>query len=304
MRRRNFLGKTVAASSFLGLGGLTLGSCLHPNLKKITVLHTNDVHSHIDPFPSTHSSFANSGGIGRRASLINQIRQENPNTLLLDAGDIFQGTPYFNFYGGELEFKMMSMLGYDAATIGNHDFDNGINGLLAQVPNASFKLLSANYDFTNTVMNGFVDPFKIFLLDGIKIGVFGLGIQLAGLVTKELYKETVYLNPVEIAQDMGRILKEEHDCDLIICLSHLGFEYSNNDQIPSDMNLCTETENIDLIIGGHTHTFLEKPVVRKNRQGKRVLINQVGCYGINLGRVDFYFDSRKKSAEEGLSIVV
>ena len=304
MRRRNFLGKTVAASSFVGLGGLTLGSCLHRDLKKITILHTNDVHSHIDPFPATHSRFSNNGGISRRASLINQIRQENPNTLLLDAGDIFQGTPYFNFYGGELEFKMMSMLGYDAATIGNHDFDNGIDGLLAQVPNASFKLLSANYDFTNTVMNGFVDPYKIFLVDGIKIGVFGLGIQLAGLVTKNLYKETVYLNPVEIAQDMGRILKEEHQCDLIICLSHLGFEYTRNDQIPSDVNLCAQTENIDLIIGGHTHTFLEKPVIRKNRKGKRVLINQVGCYGINLGRIDFYFDSKMKSAQDGLSIVV
>ena len=304
MKRRNFLGKTVAASSFVGLGGLSLGSCLHRDLKKITILHTNDVHSHIDPFPASHSRFSNSGGIGRRANLINQIRQENPNTLLLDAGDIFQGTPYFNFYGGELEFKMMSMLGYDAATIGNHDFDNGIDGLLAQVPNASFKLLSANYDFTNTVMHGFVDPYKIFLVDGIKVGVFGLGIQLAGLVTKNLYKETVYLNPVEIAQDMSRILREEHQCDLIICLSHLGFEYSRNDQIPSDVNLCAQTENIDLIIGGHTHTFLEKPVIRKNRRGNRVLINQVGCYGINLGKIDFYFDSRKKSAQDGLSIVV
>ena len=304
MRRRNFLGKTAAASTFLGLGGLSLNSCLHPNLKKITILHTNDVHSHVDPFPSTHSSFPNSGGIGRRAQLINQIRQENPNTLLLDAGDIFQGTPYFNFYGGELEFKMMSMMGYDAATIGNHDFDNGIDGLLAQLPHANFKMLSANYDFTNTVMDGFVEPYKIFLVDGIKIAVFGLGIQLAGLVPQNLYKETVYLNPVEKAQDMSRILKEEHHCDLIICLSHLGFEYSNNDQRASDVNLSSQTDNIDLIIGGHTHTFLEKPVIRKNRKGERVLINQVGCYGINLGRVDFYFDSRKKADQNGLSIVV
>ena len=304
MKRRNFLGKAAAASTFVGLGGLSLKSCMHPNLKKITILHTNDVHSHFDPFPPTHSRFPNSGGLGRRANLINQIRQENPYTLLLDAGDIFQGTPYFNFYGGELEFKMMSMLKYDAATIGNHDFDNGIDGLLAQLPHADFKLLSANYDFSNTVMDGFVDPYKIFLVDGIKIGVFGLGIQLAGLVTKNLYKETVYLNPVEIAQDMSRELKEEHQCDLVICLSHLGFEYSNNDQRVSDVNLSSQTEDIDLIIGGHTHTFLDKPVIRKNRRGERVLINQVGCYGINLGRVDFYFDSNKKTTQDGLSIVI
>ena len=304
MRRRNFLGKTVAASTFVGLGGLSLNSCLNPNLKKITILHTNDVHSHVDPFPSSHSRFPNSGGIGRRANLINQIRKENPNTLLLDAGDIFQGTPYFNFYGGELEFKMMSMMGYDAATIGNHDFDNGIDGLLAQLPHANFKLLSANYDFTNTVMDGYVDPYKIFLVDGIKIGVFGLGIQLAGLVPQNLYKETVYLDPVENAQDMSRILKEEQQCDLIICLSHLGFEYANNDQRASDVILSSQTEDIDLIIGGHTHTFLERPVIRKNRKGTRVLINQVGCYGINLGRVDFYFDARKKASQDGISIVV
>ena len=304
MRRRNFIGKAAAASTFVGLGGLSLNGCLHPNLKKITILHTNDVHSHFDPFPSSHSRFPNSGGIGRRAHLINQIRQENPNTLLLDAGDIFQGTPYFNFYGGELEFKMMSKLKYDAATIGNHDFDNGIDGLLAQLPHAKFPFLSANYDFSNTVMDGYVYPYRIFLVDGLKIGVFGLGIQLAGLVTKNLYKETVYLNPIEIAQDMSRILREEKQCDLVICLSHLGFEYSNNDQRVSDVNLSAQTDNIDLIIGGHTHTFLEKPVIRKNRNGERVLINQVGCYGINLGRVDFYFDSGKKSAGDGLSIIV
>ena len=304
MRRRNFIGRTAAASTYVGLGGLSLNSCLNPDLKKITILHTNDVHSHIDPFPASHSRFPNSGGIGRRANLINQIRKENPNTLLLDAGDIFQGTPYFNFYGGELEFRMMSMMGYDAATIGNHDFDNGIDGLLAQLPHADFKLLSANYDFTNTVMDGYVDPYKIFLVDGIKIGVFGLGIQLSGLVPQNLYKETVYLDPVEKAQDMSRVLKEEQQCDLIICLSHLGFEYPNNDQRVSDVLLSSQTDNIDLIIGGHTHTFLEKPVLRKNRNGERVLINQVGCYGINLGRVDFYFQNTKNKMADGVSISI
>ncbi len=303
MRRRSFISKAAAAGTLIGMGGLGLNSCRLVERKQITILHTNDVHSHIDPFPSHHSRYANLGGISRRAELVKQIREENPYTLLLDAGDIFQGTPYFNFYGGELEFKLMSMLKYDAATIGNHDFDNGIDGLLAQMPYAKFKLLSANYDFRNTVMDGFVDPYKTYELNGIKIGVFGLGIQLEGLVTKDLYKETVYLDPAEMAQDMSRILREEESCDLVICLSHLGYEYDNN-QIPSDTNLCSATENIDLIIGGHTHTFLDKPVIRKNRKGERVIINQVGCYGINLGRIDFYFDSADKIKAEGTSILV
>ena len=295
---------TTAGSAFVGLGGLSLSGCGSFRKKQITILHTNDVHSHIDAFPKDHSSFPGMGGLARRAVLVEAIRKENPNTLLLDAGDIFQGTPYFNFYGGELEFRLMSKLKYDAATIGNHDFDNGVDGLLAQMPYAKFQLLSANYDFSNTVMNGMVKPYSTYLLDGIKVGVFGLGIELNGLVTKALYKETVYLNPIEIAQDMSRLLKEEENCDLVICLSHLGYEYKDRPEKPSDLLLASKTENIDLIIGGHTHTFLEKPVVRRNRKGAQTLVNQVGCYGVNLGRIDFYFDDQKKLSSEGVRIVV
>jgi len=304
MKRRKFISTTLAGTGYLGVAGSSLIGCASTYKKHITILHTNDVHSHIDHFPKDHSSFPNLGGVARRASLVSQIRNENPNTLLLDAGDIFQGTPYFNFYGGELEFKLMSMLKYDAATLGNHDFDNGVDGLLAQLPHAKFDLLSANYDFSNTVMNGFVEPYKIYTVDGIKIGIFGVGIELKGLVTKKLYKETVYLNPIEIAQDMSRILKEERQCDLVICLSHLGFDYKNNPQKVSDTGLARNTEDIDLIIGGHTHTFLDKPVIRPNRKDAPVLINQVGCYGINLGRIDFYFDANKKSSADGVSITI
>jgi 5'-nucleotidase len=304
MKRREFVTRTLAGAGYLGLTGASLNACKGFNRKHITILHTNDVHSHLDPFPPEHSSFPNMGGLARRASLVAQIRNENPHTLLFDAGDIFQGTPYFNFYGGELEFKLMSMLRYDAATIGNHDFDNGVDGLLAQMPYAKFQFLSANYDFSNTVLNGFVEPYKIYVIDGIKIGVFGLGIELDGLVTKKLYKETVYLNPIEIAQDMSRILKNEQRCDLVICLSHLGYEYKNEPQIPSDVLLANKTENIDLIIGGHTHTFLERPVVHRNKNDESVLVNQVGCYGINLGRIDFYFDTQTGKEYKGVSITV
>ena len=304
MKRRDFLTNTAAASTLVGLGGLGLSSCSNLGGKQhITILHTNDVHSHIDPFPSSHSRFGNLGGVARRASLVENIRNENPNTLLFDAGDIFQGTPYFNFYGGELEFKLMSKLKYDASTIGNHDFDNGVDGLLAQVPHATFELLSANYDFSNTVLDGFVKPFKIYSVDGIRIGVYGLGIALDGLVTKRLYKETVYLDPMEIALDMERKLKEEEQCDLIVCLSHLGYDYEHPER-PCDTRLAQNTYHTNLIIGGHTHTFLEKPDVRINKNGDSVLVNQVGAYGINLGRIDFYFDAKKDISTHGVSITV
>lgn len=304
MKRREFIQQTAAGSALIGLGGLTLSSFSSLKQTKITILHTNDVHSHIDPFGPEDGRNANKGGVARRAALVESIRKENPNTLLLDAGDIFQGTPYFNFYGGELEFKLMSMLKYDAATIGNHDFDNGIDGLYAQIPHAKFEFVSANYDFTNTVMDTHVNPYKIFVRDGIKIGIFGLGIELDGLVTKKHYKETKYLDPIGIAQDMSRILKEEKQCDLIICLSHLGYYYRNAPDRASDLNLAKATKDIDLIIGGHTHTFLPKPTIEKNAADKNVLVNQVGCYGLYLGRVDFYFDEDKNKAAKGTSIIV
>ena len=304
MKRRKFIQQSTAATALVGLGGLSLQSFTSSETKKITILHTNDVHSHIDPFGPDDGRNANQGGVARRASLVESIRKENPNTLLLDAGDIFQGTPYFNYYGGELEFKLMSMLKYDLATIGNHDFDNGINGLYAQLPHAKFDFVSANYDFSNTVMDTHVEPYKIFRKDGIKIGVFGLGIQLEGLVDKNMYKETVYNDPIEIAQDMSRILKTKESCDLVICLSHIGYDYKNNPERASDLKLARATKDIDLIIGGHTHTFLEKPTIVKNSEGNNVLVNQVGAYGLYLGKIDFYIEPGKGLKGDGYSIVV
>ena len=304
MKRRDFIQKTAASSTLLGLTNFGINTILSPETKKITILHTNDVHSHIDPFPADHPRNANMGGAARRAALIESIRKEEENVLLLDAGDIFQGTPYFNYYGGELEFKLMSMMNYDLATMGNHDFDNGIDGFYAQLPHAKFDFVSANYDFKNTVLNDIVKPYKIFNKGGIKIGVFGLGIELDGLVDKKLYKETVYNNPIEVAQDMARILKEQKKCDLIICLSHLGFKYKDDLEKPSDINLAKNTKNIDLIIGGHSHTFLDKPVIEKNNENKDVIINQVGCFGINLGRIDFYLSEDISYKNQSKNIVV
>ena len=288
MNRKTFIKNSIYGSAAVGLALNNFSCSSHKN---ITILHTNDVHSHIEPFSKDHSEFPNKGGFERRATLISEIRRQNPNTLLFDAGDIFQGTPYFNFYGGEIEFKLMSMLGYDAVTIGNHDFDNGIDGLDKQLPNAKFDIISSNYDFKNTILESKVSDYKIYNKSGIKIGVFGLGIELEGLVSKDLYKETKYLDPIDIANDTAKKLKETKNCDLVICLSHLGYKYEKFPNKVSDLNLAKSTKNIDLIIGGHTHTFMNKPVVVKNNVGNDVLINQVGCFGLYLGRIDFSFDS-------------
>ena len=293
MLRRKFLKNSVYGSLALG-SALNNYSCNSENFKKITILHTNDVHSHIEPFSKDHSEFPNRGGFERRSTILNSIRSKNPNTLLLDAGDIFQGTPYFNFYNGELEFKLMSLLKYDAVTIGNHDFDNGITGLNEQMPNASFDFLISNYDFKNTVLDGKTSDYKIYTKSGIKIGVFGLGIELEGLVTKELYRETKYLDPIDIAQDVAKKLKNEEKCDLIICLSHLGYKYDNLPNRVCDYNLAKKTKDIDLIIGGHTHTFMNEPIILKNQISKDVLVNQVGCFGLFLGQIDFYFDQNNQ----------
>jgi 5'-nucleotidase len=301
MNRRDFIQKTSAAAALVASGLPLKGFAANPG-KHLTILHTNDVHSHIDPFPPDHPKNPNRGGAARRAALIEGIRRENPNVLLLDAGDIFQGTPYFNYYGGEIEFKLMSMMKYDLATLGNHDFDNGIDGFYAQLPNASFGFVSANYDFRNTVLNGIVPPYRIFDKAGIKVGVFGLGVELAGLVDKKNYKETVYLDPVEISQDMARTLKHEQKCDLVICLSHIGYEYKNEPDKISDVKLAAATQDIDAIIGGHTHTFLDKPSVLRNANGKSVLVNQTGCYGLNLGRIDFYFENDAKASGRSIAI--
>ena len=293
--------RTFIKQSFLGGVSLFGAAALNPlsaailkkNHTKITILHTNDVHSHIEPFPSNDPKYPNMGGAAKRAALIDKIRTEEKNVLLLDAGDIFQGTPYFNMYGGELEFKLMSLMKYDAATIGNHDFDNGIEGLNKMLPHANFPFVNANYDFTNTILNGKIAPYKIIEKDKVKIGIFGVGVELAGLVDKKLYAETHYNNPIIAANKTAEHLKYNEKCHLIICLSHLGYAYKSNKV--SDNILAKETKNIDLIIGGHTHTFLEEPTKVKNKANKVTLINQVGWAGLYLGRIDFYINPLDKA---------
>ncbi len=291
MNRRNF----IISSSLLGTAALLKTHDVFAADEadfRLTVLHTNDWHSRIEPFPMDGGKFQGKGGAAARAAIISKIRKQNKNVLLLDAGDMFQGTPYFNFYKGELEIKLMSEMGYDACAIGNHDFDAGVDGLATQLKHATFPLLCANYDFNGTAMQGKTLPYKIFKKGRIKIGVFGLGIELKGLVPDNMYGNTKYIEPYSVCNKISEELKNNHQCDLIICLSHLGFQY-NNEKI-DDIKLAKQSKYIDLIIGGHTHTFLDKPESIVNTVGSKVLVNQVGWAGIVLGRIDFLFSKDRK----------
>jgi 5'-nucleotidase len=292
--RKSFIKASATAATLFATGQFPIEAMVPKDEEAIlTILHTNDVHSRIEPFPMDGGKNQGLGGAAHRMTMIKNIRQENSNVLLLDAGDLWQGTPYFNFFDGEVEYKVMNEMGYDAATLGNHDFDIGLEGLKKQLPTARFSMLNANYDFEDTILKGMIQPYKVFDKNGIKVGVFGIGIELEGLVNASSYGNVKYNDPIKTANAMAEKLKKEEGCQFVICLSHLGFKYENNKV--SDEVLCASTKNIDLILGGHTHTFFEKPLAYKNLEGKEVLLNQVGWAGLMLGRLDFHF---KKMTEK------
>lgn len=288
LNRRKFI-KGLAA-----LGLIAVTSCFSTISAKpkedikITILHTNDVHSRVEPFPLDGSRYQGLGGAARRSSLISNIRENEKNVILLDAGDMFQGTPYFNLFDGEVELEIMSRLGYDAGTFGNHEFDNGISGIIKNFDKAKFPFVTSNYDFSQTDLAGKTKEYIVLEKDGIKIGIFGLGVSLEGLVDPKNYEQVGYLDPVEVANRIVPILKNKEKCDLVICLSHLGYSYKD-DKI-SDLTLVPQTKDIDLIIGGHTHTLLDRPTEVRNADGKITLINQVGTGGVRLGRIDYIFN--------------
>ncbi len=291
--RREFLSRSAAGAAWLGLGaGLSPLDGLLRSARAasgdevvITLLHTNDVHSRIEPFPDDGSRNANMAGAARRATLVNRIRGENPHTLLLDAGDVFQGTPYFNLFEGEVDFRVMSALGYDAMTLGNHEFDTGVEAL-ARVAreHARFAIVSANYDVAGTALEGLVRPYVIRNLGPARVGIFGLGIKLEGLVGASMFRGVTYSNPVDAARETARRLREVEKCDLVVCLSHLG----NNGYAgePGEQDVGREVAGIDFIAGGHSHTFMDSPT-RVRHGDRETLIFQVGWGGIYLGRVDF-----------------
>ncbi len=284
MRRRQFL--RVASAS--AAGGLLLPGWAHgvepvQNEVRLVILHTNDTHSRMDPFPMDGGPFQGLGGVARRATLIEKVRAENPNVLLLDSGDIFQGTPYFNFFRGEIEFKAMSAMDYHVGTIGNHDFDNGVGGLVEMMPHASFDFVSANYDVSETPLEPHVRPYVIREVGGVKVGVFGLGIAFEGLVLASLHEGVRYTDPYGAARRAVTDLRAR-GCALVVCLSHLGYRYRGD--LPSDTTLAQEVEGIDLILGGHTHTFMDEPDIYPRADGAQTVVNQVGWGGMRLGRID------------------
>jgi len=292
MNRRKFIRNVAIGGTGITLGAAPLDLFANSDFTTISILHTNDLHCHIEPFTGSNERFAGKGGLARISTLAQKYKTENPNTLLFDSGDMFQGTPYFNYFEGELMLKIMSAAGYDAGTIGNHEFDNGLEGILKPLPNANFPLINSNYDFSETILADKFPRWKTFVRSGIKIGVYGLGIELKALVADKNFGNTVYHNPLEVAVEMETFLKHEKKCDLIICLSHLGFRYKEN--FPSDMLLAAETSMTDLIIGGHTHSFLEEPIVENNKIGKRVIINQAWWGGLVMGKIDFVFERLTK----------
>ena len=294
--RRKFL----QASAVFGAGLVVFprSFALPADETVITILHTNDTHSQIDPLPANDRN-AGRGGVSRRATLVKQVRKENPNTLLIDAGDVLQGTPYFNFYKGEVEYKAMSAIGYDVGTLGNHEFDNGVEALAAALKFANFDIVSANYDVKGTALEGRVKPYVVKTVAGIRIGLFGLGISPVALITPENFKGVTYNDPVLTARTMVKTLREQEHCALVICMSHLGYSTTPRRNSIDDAQVAAQVDGIDFIASGHSHLFMERPVEQTQPCGAKTLIFQVGKSGIYVGRIDFTFNSGKLARATG-----
>ncbi len=265
----------------------------------VTILHTNDTHSQIDPILENDKTYAGKGGVARRATLVKHVRKENPNTLLIDAGDVLQGTPYFNFYKGEVEYKAMSMIGYDAGTLGNHEFDNGVESLAKALRFANFDIVSTNYDLRGSALEKTVKTHIVKEIGEVRIGLFGLGISPSGLITDDNFKPLKYLDPVRLSREVVKLLREQQHCSLVVGMSHLGY-YPNpqKDEI-GDTQVAAQVDGVDFIASGHTHTFMEQPVLQKTPNGKNTVIFQVGRSGIYVGRIDFTLKDGKVTAYAG-----
>jgi 5'-nucleotidase len=301
--RRTFLKQSAAIGGLLLTNSIPFKSLAGNNVERLTILHSNDTHSQLEPFASDAVKFANLGGVAGRATLINKIRIEEANVLLLDAGDFFQGTDYFDTYKGIPEIESMNLMRYDAITIGDHEFDGGIENLAEQLSNIKCPILVANYGFEGTSLEGKIKPYTTITKAGMKIGIIGIGIDLNGLVADPIAKRIKYLDPVKIANETALVLKQKENCDFIICLSHLGFENFFSKKV-NDKKLAQETEHIDLVVGGHSHTFLDKPFIVKNKKKRDVLIVQAGWGGVKLGRIDYIFSDKKKILSANAQTVI
>ncbi len=302
MERRHFLASLAAtAASQLALRGAEAGPD-SSTPSRITLLHTNDTHSHIEPFGPGNGAASGKGGIPRRATMVKQLRASIPNVLLLDAGDTFQGTPYFNQYKGKLDYELMSKVGYDASTLGNHDFDNGVGMLLEAMEFAKFPFLNCNYDCKGApALAKRLTPWLIKEFPGFKVGLTGVGVEFKGLVSAENHKGVDWRSPDEALKPVIRHLREVEKVDLVVLISHLGYDL-HGDAI-DDLHLPKLVPGLDAIIGGHSHTFLDQPT-RIQQDSGETLVFQVGWGGINLGRMDFAISEGQVRAAGGMPVPV
>lgn len=274
---------TLALAAALATGAGARG-------RKITILHTNDTHSCIYPLNRhlADTLLAGRGGFVRRAEMVRQERRKEPELLLLDSGDFSQGSTYYTLYKGDVEVGLMNLMGYDAATLGNHEFDYGVDNLARLARKAEFPIVCANYDFTGTPLEGLIKPYTIIKRNGVKIGIFGVSPQLDGLVMAQSCKGVKYNDPVKAANDVARLLKEKEKCDLVICLSHLGWDLIGTD----DTEMMPQTRNIDIVLGGHSHSYFTEMKYIKNLDGKDVPNDQNGKHGIFVGKIVVDFSSK------------
>jgi 5'-nucleotidase len=277
--------------SKLSLFLLVIPFLLTAQEKSLVILHLNDFHSRIEPFPHNNARNPDKGGAIRHGTYIKDVRKETKNMLLFLSGDMVQGTPYFTIFGGEVEIAVANRMKPDAACLGNHEFDNGLDFLAKMIRNANYPYITTNFDFTGTPVEGLTKQYHIIKRNGLKIGIIGLTINPDGLVAKKNYEGIKYLNPFESANQTANFLKNKKKCDLIICLTHLGHHPEIN--IWCDINLAKNSRNIDIILGGHSHTFLQEPHRQANLDGKEVIIQQAGAYGINIGRLDIVLEEKK-----------
>ena len=260
-------------------------TCCAPRPASITILHTNDTHSQVEPTNPKAEKNADLGGYARRMGLIAQEREADPNLLLLDAGDFSQGSPYFNYFRGRVEVEAMNRMGYDAGTFGNHEFDNGVDTLAMLVRLAKFPIVCANYDFTGSALEGLVKPYVILRRGGLKIGVIGVGVAPDDLIAKDNFAGITYLDPLPVINETAEMLREKKHCDLIIVLSHLGTD--NSDSV-SDEQLAPELRNVDIIIGGHTHHVINGERIH-DAEAHEVVLTQMGKSGMRVGKIKVNF---------------
>ena len=256
---------------------------------KLVILHTNDTHSQVEPTEKSILKTADMGGYARRMGLIAQIREQEKNVLLVDAGDYSQGTPYFNFFNGRVEIDAMNRMKYDAGTLGNHEFDNGIDTLAVVLKNALFPMISSNYMLDKTSLFPIIKKYVVVEKAGLRIGIMALDVNPESLIFEKNYHGLVYQDPVEKANEVSELLKKKEKCDVIICLSHLGSDGTKKEV--NDFEIARKTRYIDVIIGGHSHTLITNTTVN-NAAGKTMVISQMGKSGLFLGKIELELEKK------------